>query len=89
MTDFSNKCEILGDLYMNYGHEKDFKDFVTYNDIGMPLAYLVGEGLCNPSDIGVNYINETWTIFLASIELEDTGFETLQDVFAEADYTAD
>ncbi len=84
-TDYFNRCAILGDLYFNYKHEKDFKDFIARNDVGLPLAYLVGEELCEANDTGENYINETWTLFLASIELEDVGFETLQDVFVAAE----
>jgi len=84
MTDFSKICLILGDLYSNYKEEKEFKDFIEYNDVGLPLAYLTGEGLCEVGEDGTRYITETWTLFLASAEVEDTGFETLEDVFEAA-----
>ena len=84
MTEFSSKCEILGKFYSNYAAEKDFQDFMEFNDIGLPLAYFVSENLCEVSDDGVRYINETFDLFLASLELNDTGFANLEDVFLAA-----
>jgi len=84
MTDFTSKCEILGQFYSNYRNEKDFQDFMEFNDLGLPLAYFVSENLCEVSDDGVRYINETYTLFLASLELNDTGFANLEDVFLAA-----
>jgi hypothetical protein len=84
MTDFTSKCEILGKFWANYQDEKDFQDFMEFNDIGLPLAYFVSENLCEVSDDGVRYINETYDLFLASLELTDTGFTNLEDVFIAA-----
>jgi hypothetical protein len=84
MTDFTSKCEILGQFYANYRDERDFEDFMEFNDLGLPLAYFVSENLCEVSDDGVRYINETYTLFLASLELNDTGFANLEDVFIAA-----
>jgi hypothetical protein len=77
MTDFTSKCEILGDFYSNYRDEKDFQDFMEFNDLGLPLAYFVAQGLCEVSDDGVRYINETFDLFIASLEITDTGFTNL------------
>lgn len=84
MTDFTNKCEILGQFYSQYREEKDFQDFMEFNDLGLPLAYFVSEDLCEVSDDGVRYINETYDLFIASLEIEDTGFTNLEDVFLAA-----
>ena len=84
MTDLENKIIILSDLYINYRDDKEFKDFIEYNDIGLPLSYLLSENLCQVTDIGVVYIEETWNVFLASLEIEDEGFESLEDVLATA-----
>ena len=80
-TTFINKCFILGDLYSNYGQDKEFQDFIEFNDLGLPLAYLVSERLCEASDDGARFIDETWEMFLKAVELEDVGFEDLEDVF--------
>lgn len=80
MTDFSNICDILGELFINYKEDKEFKDFIEFNDLGLPLAYMVREHLATPSDDGVRYIMETWEIFLAGLNLKDTGFTDLDSV---------
>ncbi len=81
MTGFSNKCEILGELYSKYSQDPEFKDFIEYNDLGLPLAYLSNEGLCELSTDGERYIEETWTLFVQSLGIEDTGFETVDEMF--------
>jgi hypothetical protein len=85
MTDFDSKCQILGDFYSQYRDEKDFEDFMEFNDLGLPLAYFVSQNLCDVSDDGVRYINETFDLFIASLEIQDTGFINLEDVFTEAE----
>ena len=82
MTDFTNMCEILGSLYANYKEDEDLKDFIEFNDLGLPLAYFISEDLCQVSDDGARYITETWQLFLASMELEDTGWDSLDQMFA-------
>jgi hypothetical protein len=81
VTGFSNKCAILGSLYANYKHDPKLSDFIEFNDLGLPLAYLTSEGLCELSTDGERYIEETWELFLASMNLNDTGFDELDDVF--------
>jgi hypothetical protein len=81
VTDFENQASILAKLYMNYKDDVQFEDFVEYNDVGLPLAYLMSEGLSIPTDDGMRYIQETWELFLGGLDIEDTGFETLEDVF--------
>jgi hypothetical protein len=84
VTDFSKKCEILGSLYANYGDDPEFKDFIEFNDLGLPLAYLSNEGLCESSTDGERYIEETWTLFVKSLGLDDTGFEDIDEMFQAA-----
>ena len=82
MTDFTRMCEILGTLYSQYKDDESFKDFLDFNDLGLPLAYFSAENLCEVSDDGVRYITETWNLFLQSLELEDIGFETLDQMLS-------
>jgi hypothetical protein len=85
MTDFSNICNILGELFANYKEDKDFKDFIEFNDLGLPIAYLTKENLVVPSDDGARYIIETWEIFLTGLGLDDTGFTDLDSVLDSAE----
>ncbi len=80
MTDFKNKCIILGDLWLNYRGETLFEDFIEYNDMGLPLAYMISEGIAEPTELGSKYVDETWDLFMGAMEIEDTGFENLDQV---------
>ena len=82
MTDFTKVCEILGVLYANYKEDEEFKDFIDFNDLGLPLAYFASERLCEVSDDGARYITETWQLFLASMDIQDTGWDSLDQIFA-------
>jgi len=81
-TTFSNKCEILGELWMDYREDEEFQDFVEYNDLGLPLAYMVASGIiATPTEKAEDIVNETFDLFLGSMSIKDIGFETLPDVF--------
>lgn len=79
-TPFSKRCEILSDVWLNYRDESDFGDFVEYNDLGLPLAYAVSYSMVTPNPSGEAIINETWDLFLAGLETEDVGFDSLDDL---------
>jgi len=82
MTDFSDICDILGQLYAEYSSEPGFSEFIEFNDLGLPLAYMQREHLCSVTGDGEKYIVETWQLFLASLNLQDEGFENLDEVLA-------
>lgn len=84
-TDFSNKVSILADLYANYKEDPHLKDFVEYNDLGLPLAFLAVEGLAEITQQGSEYIEETWLLFISALDIEDTGFEDLDSVLRYAE----
>lgn len=80
MTEISNQIIILAELYANYREDKGFQEFVEFNDLGLPLAYLSSEGLAMPSETGLQYIAETFELFLGSLDIEDTGFTSLDEM---------
>lgn len=70
MIEFANKCGILGELWINYKDDKQFGDFIEYNDLGLPLAYMIAEGLVKEiTPLGEQYIEETFTLFIAGLEI--------------------
>jgi hypothetical protein len=79
-TDFMTRCRILADLWMDYRGEPEFEDFVQYNDLGLPLAYAISEGIVEKTDIATNFVNEAFDILLGALGIEDTGFNTLDDL---------
>ena len=80
-TPFETRCNILADLWLSYRDEVDFKDFVQYNDVWLPAAFIVSEELATPNDRLKLMINETFDLLLAAMDLEeDTGFESIDDM---------
>jgi hypothetical protein len=80
-TTFDNKARILGQLWINFKDEDEFSDFFEYNDLGLPLAFAFAEGIVNHTPTLEQYINETWDLLIEGMELEDTGFEDIQEMF--------
>ena len=82
LTSFEDVCSILAELWINHKEEKTFEDFVSYNDLGLPLAFAIDSELVVPNDIAKKYIEETWFILLKSLDInEDFGFTCLEDLF--------
>ena len=87
-TDFTKRCDILGDFWVAYRDEESFHDFFRYNALGLSLAFvasiklvtLVSEREYDELPTAEDYINETWDLFLAILEIEDEGFDTLEDI---------
>ena len=57
-----------------------FASSVDYNDIGLPLAYCIYTEIVPATPRADLYITETFDILLASLDLEDTGFESLEEM---------
>jgi hypothetical protein len=84
-TDYSNRCDILAELWVDYKGDDKFQDFFEYNDIGLPLAYAISTTIVPSSDSAESFINETFELFLEVLGIDsDTGFESLADIFVAA-----
>lgn len=71
MANFETVCGILGELHFTYGDSKEFKSFVEFNDLGLPLAFLTREGLVvELSDDGRRYVIDTFDMFVASLKVD-------------------
>ena len=83
-TSVEGKLRILTDLWLGYRDDDAFADFVDYNDIGLPLAYLVYGEIVSMTPRADMYISETFDLLLASLGLEDEGFETFDEMLEKA-----
>ena len=79
-TSYTDKCSILAELWLNYRSDEEFQDFIEYNDLGLPLAYAIDNDIVKSSEMAQRFVEETFDLFLASLETEDTGFETLDEL---------
>lgn len=82
--DFRTKTEILSDLWLNYRDDEQFKDFVEYNDLGLPLAYALANGIVDVSPMAEQFVEETYRLLIASLGVEDVAYESLDDLFSNA-----
>lgn len=79
-TSYANKCSILADLWINYRDDEEFDDFVEYNDLGLPLAFAIAQGIVSDTPLSNAMITETWDLFLAGLEITDSGFDSLEEM---------
>ena len=81
VTDFNTVTTILGELWIDYKGDEAFEDFIQYNDLGLPLAYAVTQGLVDLHEQGVLYIAETWDLLVEALSLDETVvWESLDDM---------
>jgi hypothetical protein len=81
-TDFSDKVAILADLWINYRTDEQFEDFIQYNDLGLPLGYLINTELATPTDQGIMYVEETFNLLCAALDLDlDRTYDSLIQMF--------
>jgi hypothetical protein len=81
-TPFSKKCDILAELWIGFRDDDDFKDFIKYNDVSLPLAYFLSTGIVeNPTLKGEGFIDETWDLMEQALELDpDAEWDNLIEI---------
>lgn len=79
-TTFMNRARILAELWMDYRDDEEFKDFIEYNDLGLPLSYAIAEGIVERTDLASGFVNEAFDILLSALGVDDTGFDNLNDL---------
>lgn len=87
-TRFSEKCSILGDLWLYYREDaarnETWGNFFMYNDVALPLAYMISQDLALVSGDGraEEYIDETWDMFCEFIEIDPDGwYQNINEAF--------
>jgi hypothetical protein len=85
-TDFQDKASILAHLWVWYRTEQALETFVEFNDLGLPLAYMLSENLATVTESGARFVEDTFDMLLQELNLEDTGFNTLDEVFSAASF---
>ena len=80
-TTFENKCAILSDLWLNYKDNEELQDFVEYNDLGLPLAYLIHTELVSVNESGISYVDETFNLLCTGLGVDlDAEYESLNEL---------
>jgi hypothetical protein len=85
-TTFEDKCAILADLWLNYKNNEELEDFVEYNDLGLPLAYLIHTELAVATESGTPYVEETFDLLCSALDLDvDAEYTSLNEMLGESE----
>lgn len=80
-TDYSKQIEILHEVFYNHSDEELFEGFVSFNDLGLPLAHGIHEGIVQSTPRAEELIKETFGLLLSLFGIdEDEGFESLEQI---------
>jgi hypothetical protein len=82
-TTLENKLAILSQLWIEYRQEDTFKDFIEYNDLGLPLAYAIHTGIVSITNKATKFVDETFDLLLTALEVEDKGYEDLEHLLGD------
>ena len=80
-TAFSDKCQILTGIWLEGREVEGFEDFIEYNDLGLPLAYMIIAEIVGNTVKAEAIINETFDQLLEVLGIpEDIGFKTFDEM---------
>ena len=86
-TDFSKKCEILDELWMSYRDEEPMQDFMEYNDLALPLAFAINEGIVEETKQAKAYIEEAWLMLCDFLKIDSNqDYESLDEMMQSSQY---
>jgi hypothetical protein len=79
--DYADKTGLLGQLWIDYREDENFSLFMEYNDIGLPLSYVVAEGLVPElTKLGEDYVDETIEMFFKLLDITEQEVEMLDKI---------
>ena len=84
-TPFADKCGILGQFWIDFRNDEDMKNFTEYNDVGLPLAYFIAEGLVTSTPLSETYVGETFDMFLNAMDITEEEIEGADNLTAVLD----
>jgi hypothetical protein len=84
-TPYSNKLAILAELWMNHRQDLEMKDFVEYNDLGLPLAYAIAENVVKTTEMAQRFVEETFDLLIAGLGLEDENWDSLESMLSKSE----
>lgn len=79
--DFADKAGILGQLWIDFRDDDNFSAFMDYNDIGVPMAYYLAEGLVSGlTPLGEQYVEESIDMMFKLLEITEAEVDGLEEV---------
>ncbi|MEY4321241.1 MAG: hypothetical protein RLZZ471_1182 [Actinomycetota bacterium] len=81
---FEVRCQILADVWSEYRDDEEFFGFVDSNDLALPLAYMVSNGIVDLSETAKQMIEESWKA-LFDIYKDSEFFEYVMENYGDED----
>jgi hypothetical protein len=79
--EFADKTGILGQLWIDFRDDENFSAFMDYNDIGVPMAYYVAEGLVTGlTNLGEQYVEESIDMMFKLLEITEAEVDELDEI---------
>jgi hypothetical protein len=77
-TPFGDKVEIIAELYQEYHEEKEWEHYFYINDLGAPLCMAISLGGATVTDIGAEWIEQSWNHMCEILKIDPYGkYESL------------
>jgi hypothetical protein len=85
-TPYKIKHKILANLWTNYKDDQDMTDFFEFNDLGLPLAFMIEQKIVKSTPVAQVYVEETFELLVDSLGLDpDDEFESIDEMLELAD----
>jgi hypothetical protein len=84
ITTLADRAHILARLWINERDNEAFEEYMEFNDLGLPLAYSLSEGIIESNTLVEAHINDSFDMLLTVLKVEDTGFTDYMDIIEAA-----
>ena len=80
-TPYKIKHKILADLWTKYKEARAWFDFFSYNDLGLPLAFMIEQKIVESTPVAQVYIEETFELLVESLKLDpEEEYESIEEM---------
>lgn len=80
MATVRQALDIMGEFYDRERGNEDWQKWFIANDVAIPLAWMTFHGIANPTDLAVEYVDESWAKFCEVFRMDrHSSFDTLDD----------
>lgn len=81
------KCEIIEDFSRFCLDEKVYPEFISYNDLGIPLAISVVAEIADLKNHGKDIIDETYSLMCELLEVDpNKEYVEFQELLSDSNY---
>lgn len=83
-TTYADMAHILGRFWINERDNEAFEEYIGFNDLGLPLAYSLSEGIIESNPMVESHITDSFNMLLSILKIEDEGFTDYMELLQAA-----